>query len=326
MNNHFNVYTSPDGGDGGGGGDAGNTGGTILGGAGDQGTQGAGAGAGEGGGKGDGDGQSSAYFTGLYDSTGALNKGNFDNLPEHLTQYRSIYDKYDTVDALFGALGNASTLVGKKGLMPLPEGADDNAKAEFGKRLDEVNRVPEDPKSYGIQRPDSVREDLWDQGYADKAAEMFKAHHIGPDAAKALMAMEAEHAVEIDNARIAAQESYVNEQRKMIANDFGANSGRKLAAAQQVAKSLGIDLQDQTLGNSAALIIGLSRVSDMVGEDRFGGDDGTGQTKGNAEQAQDIITNPANPEHAIYQDRNHPLHNKVVAKVTELNRLASAKR
>jgi hypothetical protein len=267
--------------------------------------------------------QTSAFYTGLYDQTGTLNKGNFDALPEHLQQYRPIFEKYDTVEALFGALGNASTLVGKKGLMPLPEGADEKTVSEFNARLAEVLGVPEDPKGYGIQKPEGIPDNLWDQEYVEQAASKFKELNLSPKQAQELIQMDAARAIEMDQQRLQAQETYEKEQRNLVSEAFGADEHRKLASAQQVAKSLGIDINDPALANNASLVIALSRVSDMLGEDRFGGDDGTGQTKGHAEQAQDIIQNPANPDHAIYMDRNHPLHSKVVAKVTELNRLAS---
>jgi hypothetical protein len=341
MNTQFPIFHEGDSGGGDGGAGGAPAGGTILGGAGDPGSQGN-TGDGQGGSAGSGDpgagpsgdqnagggegGESSPFYSGLYDSTGTLNKGNFEHLPEHLQQYKPIFDKYDTVDALFGALGNASTLVGKKGLQPLPEGADEKSVSEFNARLAEVLGVPDDPKGYGIERPEGLSEDLWDQGYADQAAAKFKELNISPKAAKELIAMDAARAMEMDQIKAQAEEAYEKEQRGLVADAFGAESARKLATAQQVAKSLGIDINDPTIANNASVIIALSRVSDMIGEDRFGGDDGMGATKGHAEQAQDIITNPANPDHAIYQDSGHPLHKKVVAKVTELNRLASLKK
>ena len=270
--------------------------------------------------------QTSPFYTGLYDQTGTLNKGNFDALPDHLQQYRPIFEKYDTVEALLGALGNASTLVGKKGLMPLPEGADEKTVSEFNARLAEVLGVPEDPKGYGLEKPEGLSDDLWDDAYVEKAAATFKELNLSPKQAQALVAMDAARAQEMEIARDQANEQFVNEQRRMVAEAFGPEEARKIAAAKQVGKSLGIDLNDPALSNSASLAIGLARVSDMLGEDRFGGDDGTGQTKGHAEQAQDIITNPANPDHAVYMDRSHPLHKRVVDKVTELNRLASLKK
>lgn len=314
--NSFRIFREEDaGGAGGGAGapDAGQGGsGSLLAG---QGAQG-GAGAGDAG-------TQHSFFKGLYDESGKINKGNFDALPDHLKPYRATFEKYDDVPSLLGGLGNLATLAGKKGLQPLPEGADEKSVNEFNERLKDILQIPKDPKGYGLQRPEGIPDHLWDQGAVDQAAELFQKLNVPPAAAKELVKWDAQRALDLEAEQAKAQAAHIEKQKSMLNDAFGAESERKLAVARMTAQKLGLDPQDPIIGNSAPLIIALARAAAMIGESRLVDDGRSGQAgMTHREQALAISTDPANPKYKIYHDRNHPQHKSVVDEVTELNRLA----
>lgn len=329
MNRNFNIFFEEEGGAGG----AGDQG--AAGGAGDQGgAAGAGTGllAGGSGEPGAGQGEPGAggagmtehFFKGLYDETGKIDKTKFELLPEHLKQYRPTLEKYDDIPGLIGGLGNLASLAGKKGLQPLPEGADEKAKEAFNSTLKGVLKIPDDPKAYGIQRPETLSENLWDQEYGDKVAEFFQANNIPVDVAQALVALDSEHAATIEQQAQEAQSTFLEEQKTKLNNEFGAEFDRKMALAKQTALKLGLDPDGAEYANQADYIIALTRVAAMIGEQGLI-DDGSSGGKGLSyrDQALAIIQDPSNPKYEAYHTPNHPQHKSTVDEVTEMNRLAA---
>jgi hypothetical protein len=318
MHDWKHWYLAPDG-EGTGGGDGGGTA-LLAGGEGDGAEKGSGS-DGEGGKD---TGTKESFFRGLYDESGKIDKTRFEALPEHLKPYRATYEKYDTIEALLGGTGNLASLAGKKGLQPLPEGADEKTTAEFHETLKSVLKIPETPEAYGIQKPDEVPDELWDEEFAKEAQAKFHELNIPPAAAKALVELDTQRAMKIHEQIGLQQAELVNKEKGKLHDAFGGEFDRKMMLAKQTAQKLGLDPEDPVFGNSSAVIIALTRAAAMIGEDRLViGDSSSKVGMTHRQQALDIINNPANPKYDAYHSTNHPLHKQTVDETTELNRLAS---
>jgi len=264
------------------------------------------------------------FHRGLYGEDGKINQANLENLPEELKPYKDTFKKYPTIDGLFGALGNAQTLIGKKGLMPLPADASDEVKAEHHERLREVLGVPEKPEGYAIQKPDNVPDDVWDPEAVSEAQVIAHKHNLSPEGMRELVQWDADRALKLAEAQEAKVQEGITQAKKDLETEFGADTERRRLQAQSLAKQVGIDIHDPILGNRADIISGLAKVAALLGEDKIGLPEGAGSgNESPAAQARDIMVNPSNPLHEAYRSTGHPNHKSVLAKVVELSKLGS---
>lgn len=343
MNRHYGQFFQPDSGDGGGSGDSaeghsqtsatGRESGTLL--SGSQDLQSAGsnrsgpAASGEDQ-KGTGNpdaGTAQPFWRGLYGEDGKIDHSKLDSLPENLASYKETFKKYPTIEGVFGALGNAQTLIGKKGLMPLPDDAPDSVKQEFNQRLREVLKVPATPEGYGFKKPEGLPDELWSEDAVKDAAGIMHQFNVPPHAAKALIEWDAKRTMQTIEQQNVEREKYRKEASQKIQEEFGAELERKVLSARALANKVGFPVNDESLGNNPDVIIGLARIAAMLGEDKIGSDAGAGNGGMTpAQLAKDIIWNKSNQMNEAYHSTSHPLHKQAVDRVTELNRLASAQR
>jgi hypothetical protein len=265
------------------------------------------------------------FYRGLYNEDGTINQANLENLPEELVPFKDIFKKYPAIDGIFGALGNAQTLIGKKGLMPLPADASDEVKAEHHERLREVLGVPEKAEGYAIQKPDNVPDEVWDPEAIKEAQVIAHKHNLPPEGMRELVQWDADRALKLAEAQEAEVQKGITESKAAMEAEFGADTERRRLQAQALANKVGIDIHDSVLGNRGDIIIGLAKVAALLGEDKIGLPEGAGSgNESPGAQARDIIMNSDNPLHEAYHGTNHPNHKAALAKVTELNKLASA--
>lgn len=255
---------------------------------------------------------------------GHINKANYENLPERLKPYKDVFSRYDTDEELLAAFGHSTTLNGKKGLMPLPKDAPENVKAEFNARLREIQGVPEKPEGYGIKKPDSLPEQLWDGGYVDGVVKIAHKHNVPPAALQELIAYGADYGTKLNAQTEAAQVQGLAMGRKELETLWGAEMPKKLALAERAALSLGLDPKDPSQRDiflHPKSIQALVKHAEAVSEDRLvNGQSPGAQSMNFRQQALDVVNNQANPMHQAYHDARHPMHSAAIEKVSELNR------
>jgi len=352
------LYLSLDGGDGGGGG-GGDGGGGSGGDAGAGGGDGKSAGGGDGGGKptllapgdgkgtppgdgkgtppgdgkgtppGDGKGTppgtgaTDPWFVGLWDKTGKIDAKKFDALPDGLKPHKEMFAKYQTAEAFFHGVANLGQLAGKKGLQPLPEGAPAEVVAERNALMRQLNGVPEKPEGYGITRPADMPEENWNGEYVNGMAAILHKHNASPALVKELVKADLEAAAKIRDGHAGSQEQHLAAQATELKTAFGEGEAfsAKIGMAQRAARTLGLDINDPSIGNNAKVIIALSKVAEMVSEDRLVSGDGKGgDGKSDREKARDIVTNPSNPLHKAYHDPNDSGHEAAVLAHSNFNK------
>ena len=264
---------------------------------------------------------------------GTLNAESYKRLPEDVRWVGDTLAKYKTPEELVRGVANLSTAVGKKGLIPLPDNAPPEARAERTALLNAINGVPKEAKDYGITRPQDLPEAAWNQPLAETFTKWAHENSVSPAAAKKLIALTAEST----KAQLAAQAQYETDffaghekawETAIRTENMPAD--RANALAERGAAQLGMDLtkpEHQILMKNSTVRLAMMRAALATGEDTFVSGDSDRAAAGNPEgQASDIVHNKANPEYEPYWDSRHPQHKSVVEKVNGLYRAAVAKK
>lgn len=242
---------------------------------------------------------------------------------ERFKDHKDLLSKYQTDEALVDAFIHSQSLNGKKGLLPLGPNASEADKQAFNARMREINGVPEKPDGYGWKRPDTIKEEYWDQARADGVAAILHKHNISPTAAKELL----ENDLKYGQEKLAGAEAQVRAQQEKqfqegladLQKTFGQEFQKEMANSRRVAQSLGVDINDPSIANNPAVIKAFAQVFKMTEESKWISGASDVNHAGNFEQqATDIIHNKANPLHAAYWDANHPQHAMALAKSQEL--------
>jgi hypothetical protein len=261
----------------------------------------------------------SPYYVGLYDSTGKIDKTKLENLPPELKPYKDSIGKYETFDQFMRGHVNLHQLAGRKGLQPLPPDATPEAKAERLALMRQVNGVPEKPEGYGVTKPEGVPDEMWNGDYVKGVTEIAHKHGISPEAMKELVAFDTKFAGELRGKGDAAQMQTRQQEATALKEAFGGEYAQKTELASRAIRSVGLDPNDAIFGN-AKLVIAMSKVGEMISEDRLVSGDSPGNTGQNDRQkAQDIVMNKANPLHEAYHNAEHPQHAAAVEAHSRFN-------
>lgn len=254
---------------------------------------------------------------------GKLNKDAYTKLPEDLKGLSTDLSKYENIESLIRSYAHVNTLVGKKGLQPLPDNAPENVREEFTKNLRNVLRVPETPEGYGIKRPESVPEEAWNEEYAGEMAKLFHKHAVPPSAVQEIVKKEAEFVTKLAAEAEAKQQVSIEQAQESLKKDFGIHYQRKLHSAAKAARTLGLDLNDPVVGNHPGVIKAMAQIADMIGEDKLISD-GSGESGNSAAMELDkIYTDQTNPYYQAFRDPGHPLHSSARNRVEQLAKLVS---
>jgi hypothetical protein len=264
---------------------------------------------------------------------GSLNPSAYERLPEDIRYMKDTLGKYKTAEELVRGMAYAQTFAGKKGLLPLPENAPPEVRAERKTVLDSINGVPKEAKDYGISRPADMPEQQWNQPLADGFAKWAHENSVSPTAAKKLIAVQ----MEAVKGQLAEQAKYEQTFFDGHAKAFESTVRtenipleRANSLAERGAVALGLDPNKPEhailLKNSAVKLMAM-RHAIATGEDKFV----TGEAQKGAEGdpltlASDAVHNKANPLYEPLHDSGHPQHRMAKEKVDGWWRAAAARK
>lgn len=275
------------------------------------------------------------FYKGLILADGTIDVKAWERLPPELQPFKENFGRYKNITELVASMAHKDSLIGKKGLMPLPEGASDADKAEFNSRMRSIMGTPEKPEGYGVKKPDDVPAEMWNQPYVESALGILHKHNASPALVKELLDADLKAGGSARQGFDQRNAQAVATSRAEIATAFGANAPAEIAGAVRVAGIMGLDVNDPKYGNDSKIIIGLSKMAKMFSEDSFvkagsaGAGGGGGLMGGDPRQASlSIKMDPANPLHAAYRDPTHPRHVEATTRVYALDEqyVASQKR
>lgn len=263
---------------------------------------------------------------------GTLNSAVYDRLPEDVRYMKDTLGKYKTAEELVRGVANIQTFAGKKGLIPLPDNAPPELRAERKAVLDSVNGVPKEAKDYGIARPADLPEAQWDQGMADNFVKWAHENSVSPAAAKKLIALQIDTIKTQSAAQAAYETKFFEDQAKAFGESVRATNmplDRANQLAERGAAELGLDLnkpEHQLLMKNADVRLMAMRHAMAVGEDTFvKGQEGAGADNDPMALAQDATHNKANPLYEPLHNQSHPQHSMAKAKLDGWWRAAAAK-
>lgn len=263
------------------------------------------------------------WFVGLWDKSGKIDPKKYDALPDALKGHKDLFAKYQTAEAFFHGMVNHQQLASKKGLQPLAPNAPAEVVAERQALMRTLNGVPEKPEGYGIKRPDDMPEENWNGPYVDGMLGILHKHNAPPALVQELVKADLDAANKIREGHGAHSEQHLAAQAAELKKEFGEGEAfaSKIGMAQRAARTLGLDINDPSIGNNAKLIVALAKVAEMTGEDRLVSGDGKGgDGKSDREKARDIVSNASNPLHKAYHDPNDPGHEAAVQAHSAFNK------
>jgi hypothetical protein len=261
-----------------------------------------------------------AWHSGLWDNTGKINAAAWDRLPEHLKPHKETFAKYQTAEALLGGFSNLAQLAGKKGLAPLPEGASEEAKTERAKLMRQLNGVPEKPEDYGVKKPDDLPDESWNGEYVNSMVGIMHKYNAPPAMVRELLEADVKYAGSTRQQSEAAQAAALQGEGKKLREAWGADFDKKLGGVRRVAETLGLDTADPIF-RSAHVMQALSKVADMVSEDKLVTGNSSSNSLGGDDRAKalDVVNNPSNPLYSAYHDPRNPLNAHAVETVLKFN-------
>lgn len=226
--------------------------------------------------------------------------------------------KYKNVDEAMKAFRHTTGLVGAKGLLPLPATATPQERESFNKRLGEVLGIPKDAAGYAIKKPDDMPAEAWSDEHATAVAEIARKNNIPPAAMQELVAAQNEFVKKSVAAQQQAQEQATQQAFGELQQEWGDRYNANLVLAARSAKTLGLNVDDPTIGNNPAMIRAMHKFASLVSEHSLvtGGEmsSGPGLEVQLQEHNASILGQPWG------KDPNHPAYQAWQAKQTDLVR------
>lgn len=205
---------------------------------------------------------------------------------------------------------------------PLPRPAAD-APADHWKQYREQKGLPVEPAGYGLERPQGLADELWDEAGVQEFADLALKHDASPELVKA--AHEWWHN-RLQTGASTAKEAQAQEWKEIelkeaqaLGQMFGTQVDAKLRDFQAVAQEADVDPGLFTPGHEMFLGIAGVKFASWLLDRLPRGEDGmvnkmgapTGQGQYNLEWAKAVKMDPKHPDHAAWKDPRNPRHAEV---------------
>lgn len=223
--------------------------------------------------------------SGVTTSAGSLSEGDWRSvLPPDLQQEKTL-EKFKGVDGLAKSYveleKDASRLRNAKGVIVPGE----NAKPEDVDAFHKAIGRPDTPEDYGFTKPDNLPEGVvWDDERMAAYAKVFHANGIPKAAAHAIIQAHTESVIQEAAADEKAQKEFLEASTVAIKKEWGKDFEANLAQAEAIIEKLfGSEfkslLKSTGLGNHPAVVRGMFKASQMIGEHALSTGDGSQGTK-----------------------------------------------
>lgn len=304
-------------------GDAGGSGGGGDSSAGDNSAGGSGDQSGDaGGGQGSESHSSDPVFRQILGDDGQFAEGWVDKLPGDFDPYKATLSNFRDFGGLSKALVDNMQAARAKteGMVKLPaDDASDEEKAAFRQALG----IPEKPEDYGLKPPEKLPEGVeWDEGFASDFA--GTAHQLGltPQQVQGLAQWHQQRSIEQHQQFEQDGTKAFEQEQADLRQTFGDQFEKRMVDARRVAMTLGLDPDKHPIFYRADTVKALTKVADLISEDRLVSADQVTNSLTPETQAKDIMTNPNNPDYEAFNNPTDPRHSEVNARVDGLMKRA----
>jgi len=266
-----------------------------------------------------------SWFRSIFSEDGKFADNWQDKLPGDMTPYKATLANFKDFNGLSKALVDNMQAARTKheGFVRLP-GKDASAeeKMAFYKALG----VPEKPEDYGLSSGDAesnLPEGMyWDDEFATSFSKTAHSLGLTPSQVQGLTGWHRDHLLSQQHVAETEGQRIYEQQMDELRYAFGDRLEKRLVDARRVAMTLGLDPDQHPIMYRADTVRALTKVADLISEDKMVGIDQVTDKMTPLTQAKDIQTNTGNPDYQAFHDAGHPRHDEVAAKVNDLYRKA----
>jgi hypothetical protein len=206
-------------------------------------------------------------------------------------------------------------LAGAKSIADVNKMLADNMAAARGKGLEwpgekatpeqiaairKLTGAPETPDKYGELRPENIPAEMWDKATEAELQAIAHKHHLPPAALKDIMGLYGKSLDSGVQKSAAEFEAYRAGEMGKLKSEFGQKFDESMHSAKRFALTIGLK-EDNAIFNSAEAVIAMAKAAKLVSEDKLVNGATQGMAATPKAQANDIMTNTANPLYAKYQ-------------------------
>lgn len=261
------------------------------------------------------------WFSQWIKADGGLDHTALDKAPEQFKESKNNLSRFNKFDDLIHAYDNQRKIISLKGLLPLRAEATEAEKAAHKQDVRKYFGVPDNPEGYGFKRPDNVPEENWSQEFVDTMAKVMHEHDVPPTAAKALFESwqkvqgEAFSALEQTQEQQAAER--LQQSNAKLDQAFGVRRPAMEQLAVRGALAAGLDPNSDAFKNNPDVIVAMSAVARMLGEDKLPRPEGgPGGGLDAAAEHKAMHSDPSNKYYpamvAMARGESHPLQQEAI--------------
>ena len=247
--------------------------------------------------------------TRLVDDSGAFTEGWLDRLPSEFDDSKQILGQFKDALGMAKTLVSQQRLLGKKAEAVLLPGDKSSPEEwnDFHRRLG----VPESPEPYKAARPSTLPEGTeWNDQIAAKTGEIAHQAGITPKQWQTVL----DSFGELEAQSQAAQEQQYAQERqeslKELSQEWGDKYDINMSKATRLVQLGAGDINDIGLA-SPGIVKMLARIADTLSDDKMVTSDLSATMMVGKARAMDIMRNPQNPMHKLYQSGDRETANLV---------------
>ncbi len=271
------------------------------------------------------------WHSGIFTPEGTFVDQWQNKLPADFEEDRALLANYKDLKGLTKSLKENMTAARAKpaGLVIPPADAPPEEQAKFQSELKKLYGVPDSPEAYVLNKPENLPAGVeWSddlaKGFQSKAAELG----LTPAQAQALVQYDFERLQTAQAGQQQEMEKVQGHERAEMAKRWGDKVDQTLLQASRLAATLSLPNARELFDPKHPLFAGVdmaeafSTLAGRLGEKQLV----SGAAVNNMDpqtMANDIVSNPSNPEYAAFRDSSHPNSAAVRAKVDNLFKQAS---
>lgn len=239
-----------------------------------------------------------------------------DRLDEDNRAHVSSLKDFKDINGLVKSYANAKKMVGGDRLPVIPG---EESTPEEIQSFREAMGIPHKASGYGIERPKDVDEETFG-AYMDA----FHKSNASPALVSELMQMRSSEMEAATEAAQAAEDAAIQAEHSALQQEWGFDFDKNVDLARRGAMTLGIDVENSPLSNSAEFAKAMVNLAQLISEDKIVDGPAAGNPWGNpASEAEAIQRDNTHPDYAAYRDPNHTRHGAVVDKLRGLRKMAA---
>ena len=202
-----------------------------------------------------------------------------------------------------------------EGMIKLPgENATPEEKAAFAKALG----VPEKPEDYGFKKPDGDMGNFYNEEQVSAFGKVAVELGLSKAQADGLLNWQLGITKEFADTELEEGKKYLAERETKLKEAFGTKVDAEVAEAQRVLATMNANIDINSINTmDPQLVIGLASFAKKLSPDTLVTVAAMGNKLSPTSAANDIISNPNNPDYKAYWDPTHVNHGTVKAKVLE---------